>query len=304
MELELKTSKTVAGTNSRKARCDDDGRLEVIVISETGDTTASKEATQLLVKTEIGALTEAAPADDTASSGLNGRLQRIAQRLTSLIALLPTSLGAKTAANSFPVTLSSDGVFATSTGTTADALATNSSGSWSNIALLKGILQKLLTPTSAGHSYTVTITRPATTPTYTAGQLIGDTNGSAIFAFTNMAKTGGGEVMITSMELEVDVATVPTGMAGFTVRLFNASPTAVADAGTWDIPSGDRGKYIGKVSMGTPVKEGSTLFIENDGINKQITLPTTTLYVEMQTAGGYLATTSAVKHLTIHTMDL
>lgn len=33
-----------------------------------------------------GALTETAPATDTASSGLNGRLQRIAQRLTSLIA--------------------------------------------------------------------------------------------------------------------------------------------------------------------------------------------------------------------------
>lgn len=37
---------------------------------------------------QIGALTETAPASDTASSGLNGRLQRIAQRLTSLIALL------------------------------------------------------------------------------------------------------------------------------------------------------------------------------------------------------------------------
>lgn len=42
----------------------------------------------------VGALTETAPATDTASSGLNGRLQRIAQRLTSLIALLPAALGA------------------------------------------------------------------------------------------------------------------------------------------------------------------------------------------------------------------
>lgn len=33
----------------------------------------------------IGGLTEAAPATDTASSGLNGRLQRVAQRLTTLI---------------------------------------------------------------------------------------------------------------------------------------------------------------------------------------------------------------------------
>lgn len=42
----------------------------------------------------VGIVTETAPATDTASSGLNGRLQRIAQRLTSLIALLPTALGA------------------------------------------------------------------------------------------------------------------------------------------------------------------------------------------------------------------
>lgn len=42
----------------------------------------------------IGTLTETAPASDTASSGLNGRLQRIAQRLTSMIALLPAALGA------------------------------------------------------------------------------------------------------------------------------------------------------------------------------------------------------------------
>lgn len=41
----------------------------------------------------VGALTETAPGTDTASSGLNGRLQRIAQRLTSMIALLPAALG-------------------------------------------------------------------------------------------------------------------------------------------------------------------------------------------------------------------
>jgi hypothetical protein len=42
--------------------------------------------------TLMGAVTEAAPASDTASSGLNGRLQRIAQRITSLIALVPAAL--------------------------------------------------------------------------------------------------------------------------------------------------------------------------------------------------------------------
>lgn len=56
----------------------------------------------------VGIVTETAPASDTASSGLNGRLQRIAQRITSLIALLPASLGQKTMANGFAVTIASD----------------------------------------------------------------------------------------------------------------------------------------------------------------------------------------------------
>jgi hypothetical protein len=46
------------------------------------------ETTQSAGNVLIGAVTETAPASDTASSGLNGRLQRIAQRITSLITAL------------------------------------------------------------------------------------------------------------------------------------------------------------------------------------------------------------------------
>lgn len=71
----------------------------------TGATTLTEQQTQ---STRLGGLTETAPGSDTASSGLNGRLQRIAQRITSLIALFPATLGQKTMANSFAVTLASD----------------------------------------------------------------------------------------------------------------------------------------------------------------------------------------------------
>lgn len=64
-------------------RIDADSPLPVSVTGGS-DTTA---ANQVITNTEIGIVTEAAPASDTASSGLNGRLQRIAQRITSLIAL-------------------------------------------------------------------------------------------------------------------------------------------------------------------------------------------------------------------------
>lgn len=46
---------------------------------------ASTEANQGITNTRIGDLTESAPISDVASSGLNGRLQRISQRITTLI---------------------------------------------------------------------------------------------------------------------------------------------------------------------------------------------------------------------------
>ncbi len=60
------------------------------------------------IQSKLGIVTETAPSTDTASSGLNGRLQRIAQRLTTLIAQIPAVLGINTSANSLSVVLASD----------------------------------------------------------------------------------------------------------------------------------------------------------------------------------------------------
>lgn len=86
-----------------------------VTLTQVGVDVANLEAKDFATETTqaangvlIGSVTETAPASDTASSGLNGRLQRIAQRITSLIALVPTSLGSKTSANSFAVVVASD----------------------------------------------------------------------------------------------------------------------------------------------------------------------------------------------------
>jgi hypothetical protein len=63
-----------------------DGSLRV---TQAGtEQAAGSEVTIDTADTMIGTRTEAAPGTDTAESGLNGRLQRIAQRLTTLIGLL------------------------------------------------------------------------------------------------------------------------------------------------------------------------------------------------------------------------
>ncbi len=121
---------------SRHVRVDGNGRLDIVINNSALPTGASTEAKQddqiteaqstntkldsllaLDFATEakqdaeavlIGAVTETAPSTDTASSGLNGRLQRIAQRLTSLIALLPSSIGQKASVDSLSVVVASD----------------------------------------------------------------------------------------------------------------------------------------------------------------------------------------------------
>lgn len=92
------------------------------------DTKLSSQATAAKQDAEavlIGAVTETAPASDTASSGLNGRLQRISQRITSLIGLFPATLGQKTMANSFAVTLASDQTALSVTQTSNTGTVTN-----------------------------------------------------------------------------------------------------------------------------------------------------------------------------------
>lgn len=60
-------------------------QVDVITMPAVTVTGVATETTQAAGNVLTGAVTETAPASDTASSGLNGRLQRIAQRLTSIL---------------------------------------------------------------------------------------------------------------------------------------------------------------------------------------------------------------------------
>ena len=117
-----------------------------------------------------------------------------------------------------------------------------------------------------------------------------------------MGKASGGDIIITSVEFEVDAAA--SSIAGCNLRLYNAAPTAIADNAAWDLVSGDRGKYLGKISLATPTDEGSTLFSDNDQINKQIKLTDSNLYVILQTTTGYTPAASIVHRITIHTLEV
>src|SRR5258708_1917909 len=59
---------------------------------------------------------------------------------------------------------------------------------------------------SSGYGANPTVTRPANTTPYTAGDVVG-----GAITFTNMGPAAGGQIIINLVALEIDVASVPSG---------------------------------------------------------------------------------------------
>lgn len=105
--LATRASETTLATRATEATLATRASESTLATRAT-EATLSTRLSESDFDTKVGATNEAAPGTDTATSGLNGRLQRIAQRLTTLIGLLPASLGQKVSSGSFAVVLASD----------------------------------------------------------------------------------------------------------------------------------------------------------------------------------------------------
>lgn len=167
-------------------------------------------------------------------------------------------------------------------------------------------------PVGAGYKSSVSITRPSNTTAYTAGDVIGIADagtpanaGSAIHTLANVGPSGA-HLLITEVRLEIDVAAVPSGMTTFRLHLYDTSPTAILDNAAWDLPAGDRAKYLGYIDLAAPVDLVSTLWSENKRVDKHIKLAdgSTSLYVELETVGGYTPSSGAVKAITVLALSL
>jgi tetrahydromethanopterin S-methyltransferase subunit D len=112
--------------------------LERVALNES-------DGSDLALGAKLGALTETAPTTDTASSGLNGRLQRIAQRLTTLIGNLAFVFGSGTAAAAQRVTLASDDPGVTGIGSLTETASTTDTASSGLNGRLQRIAQRLTT---------------------------------------------------------------------------------------------------------------------------------------------------------------
>lgn len=130
-----------------------------------------------------------------------------------------------------------------------------------------------------------TVTRAANTTAYTAGDVVG-----GVITFDRLGNARG-HILITSVDLRINISSIPSGMTSFRLHLYRTSPaSAYADNDAWDLPSGDRTAYIGYVDMGTVTGLGSTVFTQADQVNKHIMVAGSApcnLYGYLQTIGAY-----------------
>ena len=154
------------------------------------------------------------------------------------------------------------------------------------------------------HRATLSFTRPNNTTAYTAGDVLG-TSTSAVHTISAFGRTGG-FLQIQSVRLIINIATVPSGMAGFRLHLYQVAPTAIVDNAAYDLVAADRDGYRGYVDLPTPQDFGSTLVSQLDyaGMLYQ-NLPNASLvYAQLQTLGGFTpGAVSEVYDLRLNALD-
>jgi hypothetical protein len=161
-----------------------------------------------------------------------------------------------------------------------------------------------LTVDGKAYRAAVTITRPSNTTAYTAGDVVGDTGGSAIITLPNIGPSGG-YVLFQSVRLLIGNTSVPAGMAGFRLHLYTASPTAVADNAAFDLASGEVANYAGYIDLPTPQDLGSTLFTQADycGTAVKLASASTSLFAELETRGAYTPASATLYDLRVMTLE-
>jgi hypothetical protein len=95
-------------------------------------------------------------------------------------------------------------------------------------------------------------------------------------------------------------------MTSFRLNLYNATPpSALGDNAVWDLPSGDRASYLGYVDLGTPVDIGSTLYVQQTGLDYDFLMgATNNLFGYLVTNGGFTPSASTVKDITLYSMAM
>lgn len=241
--------------------------INIPVVGTAADVASVPVAFSTEGKAQLGSLTETAPANDTASSGLNGRLQRIAQRFTTFLAIFKAEDSASADGDlAMPVLSIQKATPVDTGGTDGDYVMPQMSGGRTWIQWITGQAAPI-TRSVMSLANAITVTASSA---YTAGNSIG-----GLITFTNVVTATSTTGELRSLRFNMKSAqTFPID-----IYLFNANPVAstFTDKVTPAINVADFDKIIGVFSL-TVAKSGlgtHTIYgLENMGRN--FTIPSGT----------------------------
>lgn len=152
-----------------------------------------------------------------------------------------------------------------------------------------------LTSRSEMFTSTANFTRHANTMAYSIGDVVGSASTINI-TFSGIGTTAGNPYIISCAWIRIDNATSPGSTVTFRLHLYDSAPTAIADNVAYNLPSGDRAKYLGYIELGGPQDLGDTCFLSLENINwfRKLSTGSTTIYGILQTQTVYTPASGTV----------
>ncbi len=224
----------------------------------------------------VGAVTETAPSTDTASSGTNGRLQRVAQRLSSMIALLPAALGVggglkiDGSGTALPISVAS-----------LPSVAVTNVGTFATQSTLQAGTNYV--GTTGGNTAQIDVTPTLTVAaTYVSGDYVGTSTTPMTFSGASRINNSTGTILSAVL---VDGALQSVACE---LWLFDTTLTAPADSAAWTLTDAEAKRCIGVIPFSTYYASGanSISFAQGVGIGFKTISASTNLYGCLVTRGA------------------
>lgn len=112
--------------------------------------------------------------------------------------------------------------------------------------------------------------RPSNTDGYTAGDNVStNTTAGSAFVWTGILPKDGGAAIIVDAILSIDLTSVTSGMAGFTLFLFTVAKTRDDNAAA-SLSYTDMDTYLGRIEFPTPTDRGAVIVSSAMGVNLEI----------------------------------
>lgn len=232
------------------------------------------------IEAEIGATNESAASTDIATSGLNGLTKRLLQRITTLLAVFPTTIDTNSG-NKSASTLRT--VIATDQPnlTTPLNVAASFAASESHLGEMGGNLTMISTQ----------FTRPSDTTAYAAGDAVGDsTSALTMQALANAARVSGGSGYITGIRINTDKKSITPR---FRIHLYNTNGATLSnDNAAWQDRYADNSKYVGcwdlpAMRTGADSTNSTNSYSEDMSVRIPFTCAATSLYYVLETLDAF-----------------